>query len=173
MPGEPATDDPPALTVPTGPARAVVTAGAAVLVFGCAVGFGWTMVRFPRFRGTQPVPSWVAWSAVALCLAGLVAVIGTLTFARVARVATSLSAADRGADGTGEPGATTSHIGPGGPVASRSLAVVGVFGLFAAGLAVPAIAATESTARWDPLLLAVVLPVAALVVHRWTSRRGR
>lgn len=159
MPGEPTTDRPVDLALPTGPARVAVSAGAAVLLFGCAVGFGWTMVRFPRFRGSQPVPSWVAWSAVALCLAGLVTVVGALTYSRVA---TSLTAPDDAPD---------TAPGDGARAPSRAAATVAVFGLFAAGLAVPALAATESTARWHPVLLAAVLPVAAIAVHRWSARR--
>lgn len=134
--------------------RVMVVCGASAL-FGVAVFFGWTMVRFPRFRGAEPAPLWLPWLAAGLTILPLVVIL-------VVR-----SVVGDGGSRSDEEVAPPDVPGRFGPTAVAGA----VIALFAAGLAVPALAAADSSARWDPLVLATLLPAAALAIRWWIHRR--
>jgi len=146
-------------------ARLVLLASVAVGMVGFGVGFGWTMVRFPRFRDSQPTPGWLPWLTAALCLGALVVAVTTIVFSK--STGPTREPADEPPDDT--LGASVDAWAP-----TQATVALGVFALFFVGLMVPAIAAVDSEARWDPLRLAALIPVAlvALVALRQFRRRS-
>ncbi len=112
-------------------------------VLGAVLMFGWSLVRFPRFGSTQPAPAWLAWLAAVCMATGAAVFLVTLNRADVLTAASEPS---------GERTSSTHS-------SVRSTNSVLTFVAAPAALVVVSLVSTESSARWDPVIFAVMMVV--------------
>lgn len=120
-----------------------VRAAFGLAVLGAVLMFGWSLVRFPRFGSTQPAPSWLAWLAAIFMATG-----ATVFLVALSRADVSTAASEPSGERTG-PARTS----------ARSTNSVLTFVATPAALVAVSLVSTESSARWDPVIFAVMMVV--------------